>query len=86
MKQAIQLLVEDKPGVLMRVIGIITAKGCNVRSVIVKPDSEQPGMTRILIVAEVDLHLQQRVVKEMNRLIQVLAAVDVSEDVQMEDD
>jgi acetolactate synthase I/III small subunit len=82
MKQAIQLLVEDKPGVLMRVIGIITAKGFNVQSLIVKPDSGQTGMTNILVVAEVDLRLRQRLVNEMNRLVQVLAAADVSEDIE----
>lgn len=79
MRQVIQLLVEDKPGVLMRVIGIITAKGFNVQSLVVRPDALQTGMTRIVVAAEVDLRLRQRLVNEMNRLVQVLLAVDVSD-------
>lgn len=80
MKQSIQLLVEDKPGVLMRVIGIITAKGINVESLAVKPETNRPGMTHMLVVAEdVEPRLRQRLVNEMNRLIHVLMAVDVSE-------
>ena len=79
MRQAIQLTVEDKPGVLMRVIGIITAKGANIESVSVQPDIGDAGVTRVFIVADVDLRLKQRVVNEMNRLVQVFLAVDVSD-------
>jgi acetolactate synthase I/III small subunit len=78
MKQTIQLLVENKPGVLMRVIGIIAAKGFNVESLQVQPDAGHAGITRILVVAEIDLRLRLRLVNEMNRLVQVLSAVDVS--------
>jgi acetolactate synthase small subunit len=38
MRQVIQLWVEDKPGVLMRVAGIITAKGANIYSLALAPD------------------------------------------------
>ncbi|HCC58865.1 MAG TPA: acetolactate synthase small subunit, partial [Solibacterales bacterium] len=78
MTQTIQLWVEDKPGVLMRVVGIITAKGANIQSLSARPDSGQAGISQVTLVAEIDPRLNVRVVKEMNRLVQVLEAVDVS--------
>ncbi len=84
MQRTIHLRVEDKPGVLMRVAGIITAKGENITSLTVSPDPECAGIARMVLVAQVEPRLQRRVVHEMNRLIQVLEAVDVSEDVVAE--
>ena len=78
MRQAIRLSVQDQPGVLMRVAGIITAKGANIHSLTVEPDPLQMGMAKIYVVADIELRLRQRVVNEMNRLIQVLEACDVT--------
>lgn len=80
MTQTIQLSVEDKPGVLMRVVGIITAKGANIRSLSLLPDAEHAGISQVTLVAEIEPRLNIRVVNEMNRLVQVLDAVDISED------
>jgi acetolactate synthase I/III small subunit len=79
MKLTIHLCVEDKPGVLMRVAGIITAKGANIDALYVAPDPDQAGIARIILVAQVEPRLQQRIVNEMNRLVQVLVAADVTE-------
>lgn len=78
MHQTIQICVEDKPGALMRVAGIVTAKGCNIVSLSATPDPAQPGASRIIVVADVDAHLRTRIVNEMNRLVNVLRATDVS--------
>ncbi len=80
MQRTIHLRVEDKPGVLMRVAGIITAKGENIDSLTVRPDPECAGVSRIVLVAQVEPRLQTRIVNEMNRLVQVFEAIDVSED------
>ena len=79
MTQTIQLWVEDKPGVLMRVVGIITAKGANIRSLLLRPDANQAGISEVTLVAEIEPRLNRRVLNEMNRLVQVLLAVDASE-------
>jgi acetolactate synthase I/III small subunit len=78
MRQSILLSVQDQPGVLMRVAGIITAKGANIHSLTVSPDPAQQGIAQIRIVADVEEHLKRRVVNEMNRLIQVFEAIDVT--------
>jgi acetolactate synthase-1/3 small subunit len=80
-KLTIHLSVEDKPGVLMRVAGIITAKGANIHALSLAADPDQAGVARIILVADVETRLKTRIVNEMNRLIQVLTAIDVSDDV-----
>ena len=74
MQQTVQILMEDKPGVLMRAIGIITAKGCNIVALTVAPDPAHPGLTCATLVADVEPRLHPRVVNELNRLVQVLRA------------
>ena len=79
MPQTIQVWLEDKPGALMRVAGVITAKGCNIDSLTLVPDPCQAGVSRMTIVAATEPRLRQRVVNEMNRLVNVLLAVEVSD-------
>ncbi len=74
MPQTVEILMEDAPGVLMRALNVITAKGCNIESITVAPDAENPGFARAKLVADVEPRLHQRVVNELNRLVQVLQA------------
>lgn len=60
----------------MRVTGILTAKGCNIETLTVAPDPWREGISRMTIVADVEERLHGRVVKEMNRLVNVLCAQD----------
>ena len=62
----------------MRVAGIITAKGANIHSLTVEPDPLQMGLAQIYVVADIELRLRQRVLNEMNRLVQVIKAWDVT--------
>jgi acetolactate synthase small subunit len=78
MRQIIQIWIEDKHGALMRVVGIISATGANIRALTMKPDPSRKGASRITLVADVEPGLHQRVVDEMNRLVNVLAAVDAT--------
>lgn len=73
----VELEVLDKPGVLMRVVGVITAKGENIRRLKVDPDPERRGVTRIVLEAELEPEWHGRVVNQMNRLIEVLEARQV---------
>ncbi len=80
MRQTIHLWVQDEPGALMRVAGIITNKGANITGLTVRPLREQPGTAEILITADIAPRLRNRVLCEMNRLVQVLEANDISGD------
>jgi len=78
MRQTIQIWLENQPGALMRVAGILTAKGCNIETLTVAPDPWQEGISKMTIVAAVEPRLQVRVVNEMNRLVNVIWALDAT--------
>jgi acetolactate synthase-1/3 small subunit len=77
MHQTIVVSLEISPGP-MRVTGILTAKGCNIDSLNVSPDPDQDGISRMTIVAEVEPRLRSRVVSQINQLVNVLSAKDIS--------
>jgi len=79
MLRTIRVLAENKPGALMRVTGILTAKGLNIETLSLAPTQERAEFSEILITAQVEPWLERRVVAEMNRLVNVLEAEDVTE-------
>ena len=78
MLQVISLLVENKPGALMRVTGLLTQRGYNIESLTVARTLD-PELSRMTIVVDVDAALRQQVIKQMTRLINVLQATDLTE-------
>jgi acetolactate synthase-1/3 small subunit len=78
MLQVISLLVENKPGALMRITGVLSARGYNIESLTVARTLD-PILSRMTIVVDVDPGLRRQVVKQMNKLVNVLQASDLSE-------
>ncbi len=78
MLQVISLLVENKPGALMRITGVLTARGYNIESLTVARTMD-PALSHMTIVVDVDPSLRSLVIKQMNRLINVLQVSDVTE-------
>jgi acetolactate synthase-1/3 small subunit len=78
MLQVISLLMENKPGALMRVTGVLSARGYNIESLTVARTLD-PTLSRMTIVVDVDPKLRAQVVKQMNKLINVLQATDLTE-------
>jgi acetolactate synthase-1/3 small subunit len=78
MLQIISLLMENKPGALMRVTGVLSQRGYNIESLTVARTLD-PSLSRMTIVVDVESTLRQQVVKQMNKLINVLQATDVTE-------
>jgi acetolactate synthase I/III small subunit len=78
MLQVISLLLENKPGALMRVTGLLTQRGYNIESLTVARTLD-PELSRMTIVVEVESTQRQQVIKQMNKLINVLQATDLSD-------
>jgi acetolactate synthase-1/3 small subunit len=78
MLQVISLLLENKPGALMRVTGVLTARGYNIETLTVARTLD-PELSRMTIVVDVDSILRTQVIKQMNKLVNVLQAVDLTE-------
>src|SRR5512142_1783848 len=79
MLQVISLLLENKPGALMRVTGLLTQRGYNIESLTVARTLD-PDLSRMTIVVDVEPAQRQQVIKQMNKLINVLQAADLTEE------
>jgi acetolactate synthase-1/3 small subunit len=78
MLQIISLLLENKPGALMRVTGLLSQRGYNIESLTVARTLD-PELSRMTIVVDVESSQCQQVIKQMNKLINVLQATDLTE-------
>lgn len=78
MLQTISLLLENKPGALLRVTGVLAARGYNIESLTVAKTLD-PELSRMTIVVDVEDRLRVQVIKQMNKLINVLQAVDLTD-------
>jgi acetolactate synthase-1/3 small subunit len=78
MLQLISLLLENKPGALMRVTGVLTARGYNIESLTVARTLD-PELSRMSIVVDIEPAQRAQLIKQMNKLINVLQASDLSE-------
>jgi len=78
MLQVISLLLENKPGALMRVTGLLTQRGYNIESLTVARTLD-PAVSRMTIVVDVEDAQRQQVIKHMNKLVNVLQATDLTE-------
>jgi len=78
MLQVISLLLENKPGALLRVTGLLGSRGYNIESLTVARTLD-PSLSRMTIVVDVDSKLCVQVIKQMNKLINVLQATDLAE-------
>jgi acetolactate synthase-1/3 small subunit len=78
MQQIISLLMENKPGALMRVTGVLGQRGYNIESLTVARTMD-PTLSRMTITVAVEPNIRAQVIKQMNKLINVLQATDVTE-------
>jgi acetolactate synthase I/III small subunit len=63
--------VENKSGVLARVAGLFARRGFNIESLAVAP-TEDPAFSRISIVVDVESAPLEQVVKQLDKLINVV--------------
>lgn len=62
----------------MRITGVLSARGYNIDSLTVARTLD-PGLSRMTIVVDVDPQLRQQVIKQMNKLVNVLQAIDLTD-------
>jgi acetolactate synthase-1/3 small subunit len=78
MIQVISLLVENKPGALMRVTGLLSSRGFNIESLTVARTLD-PTLSRMTIAVDIEPQLRRQLIKQMNKLVNVLQAADLTE-------
>ena len=76
-KHTLSVLVENKPGVLARIAGLFARRGYNIESLAVGP-TENEDLSRITVQVAVDSQqVLEQIVKQLNKLIEVLKIVEL---------
>ncbi|MBL4852504.1 MAG: acetolactate synthase small subunit [Gammaproteobacteria bacterium] len=83
MKHIISILLENEAGALSRVAGLFSARGYNIESLTVAP-TEDPTMSRMTLVTRGSDQIIEQITKQLNKLIDVVKLVDLSEDAHIE--
>jgi len=78
MKHIIAVLLENEPGALSRVVGLFSARGYNIESLTVAP-TEDPSLSRMTLQTSGSDDVIEQITKHLNRLIEVVKVVDLTE-------
>ena len=78
MRHVISLLMENEAGALSRVSGLFSSRGYNIESLTVAP-TEDASLSRMTIVTSGPDDVIEQITKHLNRLIEVVKVVDLTE-------
>ena len=78
MKHTLSVLVEDESGALSRIAGLFARRGFNIDSLAVGP-AEAEGHSRLTMVVEGDQNTLQQMTKQLDKLVNVLQVLDLSQ-------
>ncbi|WMD18220.1 acetolactate synthase small subunit [Achromobacter seleniivolatilans] len=83
MKHVISVLLENEPGALSRVVGLFSARGYNIETLTVAP-TEDSTLSRMTIVTTGSDDVIEQITKHLNRLVDVVKVVDLTEGAHIE--
>ncbi|MCB1909085.1 MAG: acetolactate synthase small subunit [Rhodocyclaceae bacterium] len=83
MRHVISLLIENESGALSRVSGLFSARGYNIESLTVAP-TEDASLSRMTIVTIGSDEIIEQINKQLNKLVEVVKVVDISESAHIE--
>lgn len=78
MRRIISILMENEAGALSRVIGLFSQRGYNIETLTVAP-TEDNTLSRLTLTTYGDDRTIERITKHLNKLIEVVKLVDLSE-------
>ena len=77
-RHIISILVENEAGALSRIAGLFSARAYNIESLTVAP-TEDASMSRMTIVTSGSEDVIEQITKQLNKLVDVVKVVDLSE-------
>ena len=83
MRHIISLLMENEPGALSRVIGLFSQRNYNIESLTVAT-TEDPTLSRLTLTTIGREEVIEQITKNLNKLIEVVKLVDLSESAHIE--
>ena len=78
MRHIISVLLENEPGALSRVAGLFSQRNYNIESLTVAP-TEDPTLSRLTVTTIGNDRVVEQITKQLNKLIDVVKVVDLSE-------
>ena len=85
MRRIISILLENEPGALSRVVGLFSQRGYNIETLNVAPTDDQTLSRLTLTTVGDDLRIEQ-ITKQLNKLVDVVKLVDLTEGAHVERD
>lgn len=83
MKHIISILLENESGALSRVAGLFSARAYNIESLTVAP-TDDPSLSRMTLVTSGTEEIIEQISKQLNKLVDVVKLVDLTEDTHIE--
>jgi acetolactate synthase-1/3 small subunit len=83
MRRIISVLMENEPGALSRLVGLFSQRGYNIETLTVAP-TDDPTLSRLTLTTNGDEHKIEQVTKQLNKLVEVVKVVDLSEGAHIE--
>ena len=83
MRHIISVLIENEPGALSRVVGLFSARGYNIDALTVAP-TEDASLSRMTIITRGSDAILEQITKHLNRLVEVVKVVDLSDGTYIE--
>jgi acetolactate synthase-1/3 small subunit len=77
LRHIITALVENQPGVLARVVGLISGRGFNIHSLNVAPTHDST-LSRVTLAIDGDERDLEQITKQLNKLIDVIKVADLT--------
>ncbi len=78
MRHIISILMENEAGALSRVVNLFSARGYNIESLSVAP-TEDNSISRLTLVTFANAAVVEQIVKQLNKLIDVIKLVDLTD-------
>ncbi len=83
MRHILSVLIENEAGALSRVTALFSARGYNIDSLTVQT-TEDPTMSRMTIVTHGSDDVIEQITKQLNKLVEVVKVIDLSESEHIE--
>ena len=83
MRHIISILVENESGALSRISGLFSARGYNIESLTVAP-TDDTSLSRMTIVTVGTEEIVEQIIKQLNKLVDVVRLVDLTESLHLE--
>src|SRR5690625_5981534 len=82
-RRIISLWMENEPGALSRVVGLFSQRGYNIETLNVAP-TDDPTLSRLTLTTIGDDQKIEQITKHLNRLLDVVKLVDLTEGAHIE--